>query len=234
MSQPAFAALSPLPFELIFSDGEPLESDWHVAQMELLKGLIRQVMAQSGRRDYHIGGDNFVYYSLEQAQDVIQGRPYFRGPDVYWVGGVPPRQRQGWVSWEEGGRLPDVIVELLSPSTAHIDRNEKMDLYARVFRTAEYYLCEPRGRKLEGFRLAGKKYRPMVPDDQGRLWSEQLGVSFGLWHGIREDVIEADWIRLFQRDGTLVPTEVEAAELRAGEAEAEVRRLRALLGDRSE
>lgn len=234
MSQPARSELAPLPFDLIFSDGEPLESDWHVAQMDLLKGLIRQVMAESGRRDFHIGGDNFVYYSLEQAWDVYQGRRYFRGPDVYWVGGVPPRRRPGWVSWEEGGRLPDLIVELLSPSTAHIDRNDKMDLYARVFRTSEYYLCEPGGRNLEGFRLAGDRYRPMAPDDQGRLWSEQLGVSFGIWRGVREGVIEDDWIRLFRRDGSLVPTEAEAERQRADAAEAEVRRLRSLLEDRRE
>lgn len=234
MSQPAFAALTPLPFELIFGDGEPLESDWHVAQINLLKELIRQVMAEGGRTDFHVGGDNFVYYSPEQAWDVYQGRPYFRGPDVYWVGGVPPRRRKGWVSWEEGGRLPDLIVELLSPSTAHIDRNEKMDLYARVFRTSEYYLCAPGTGKLEGYRLAGDLYRPMVPDGQGRLWSDQLGASLGLWHGIRENVIEDDWIRLFRRDGSMIPTEAEAASQRADEAEAEVRRLRSLLGERAE
>lgn len=29
MSQPAVRALAPLPFELVFDDGEPLESEWH-------------------------------------------------------------------------------------------------------------------------------------------------------------------------------------------------------------
>ena len=44
-----------------------------------------------------------------------QGRTDFvlGAPDVYWVGGVDPgRKRKAWVSWEEDGRLPDVIVEL--------------------------------------------------------------------------------------------------------------------------
>nr|WP_322505530.1 hypothetical protein [Chroococcidiopsis cubana] len=35
------------------------------------------------------------------------------------------RERQGWVVWEEDGRYPDVIVELLSPSTAKVDRGVK-------------------------------------------------------------------------------------------------------------
>lgn len=32
MSQPAFSALAPLPFDLVYDDGEPLESGWHVAE----------------------------------------------------------------------------------------------------------------------------------------------------------------------------------------------------------
>jgi len=230
MSQPAVAALAPLPFELVFSDGEPLDSEWHSLQFPFLRHLIRQAMAEQGRSDFYAGGDMFVYYSLEQARDVAEGRPYFRGPDVFWVGGVaePGRHRKGWVSWEEGGSLPEVIVELLSPSTARIDRGVKKDLYARVFRTPEYFLCEPNTWKLEGFRLAGQAYRPMVPDLAGRLWSERLGVSLGLWHGVVENR-EDYWFRLFRPDGSLVPAKDEAEHQRA-EAEhqrAEVERERA-------
>jgi hypothetical protein len=132
------------------------------------------------------------------------------------------------VSWEEDGRLPDVIVELLSPSTAQIDRNEKKDLYSRVWRTCEYFLYEPDTLKLEGFRLAGGAYLPIAPDGQGRLWSEQLGVSLGLWHGLYEGN-EYDWVRLFRPDGSLVPDAVEAANQRAEAADqrAEVERQRA-------
>ncbi len=149
MSQPAYA-LAPLPFELVFSDGEPLESEWHTYQFPLLRDLIGQAMAEQKRSDFYAGGDMFVYYSYQQAEDVVKGRQYFRGPDVFWVGGVEPGNRQGWVSWEEGGRLPDVIVELLSPSTAHIDRKDKRKLYAEVFRTAEYYLYDPETREARG------------------------------------------------------------------------------------
>jgi Uma2 family endonuclease len=260
MSQPAVAALAPLPFELVVSDGEPLESEWHSVQFPYLRDLIRHAMVEQGRSDFYVGGDMFVYYSVEQARDVARGRPYFRGPDVFWVNGaVPGRKRKAWVSWEEGGLLPHVIVELLSPSTAKIDRNEKKDLYARVFRTPEYFLYEPDTGKLEGFRLVRGSYRPMRLDAQGRLWSEQLGFSLGLWQGVvggRED----SWVRLFRSDGSLVPTEAEAereqveaerrradgerqrAETereradgereRANAAEAELARLRALLAER--
>ena len=125
------------------------------------------------------------------------------------MGGVDPdRERKVWIAWEEGGRLPDVIVELLSPSTAKKDRTEKRDLYARVFRTAEYFLCDPETGTLEGLRLAGRFYQSIQPDENGRLWSEQLGVFLGTWHGV-VDGRKGDWVRLFRPDGSLVPTPEE-------------------------
>jgi hypothetical protein len=210
-----------------------------------------------------------VYYSVEQAREVAEeeakglSKRAFRGPDVFWVGGVDPdRERKIWIAWEEGGRLPDVIFEMLSPSTAKKDRTEKRDLYARVFRTAEYFMYEPETGKLEGLRLAGRFYQPIQPDENGRLWSEQLGAFVGLWHGVVEGEL-GDWVRLFRPDGTLLPTPEEKAEaererakeerqraeaerlraeaesqraeaerLRADGAEAEIARLRALLEER--
>ncbi len=233
MSQPALASL---PFELVYSDGEPLETNWHRIQMNLLIDLIYQVMTERGRTDFFAGGDMFVYYSYEQARDVASGRPYFRGPDVFYVAGVEiRRERKAWVAWEEGGRLPDVIVELLSPSTAKIDRTVKKDLYARTFRTPEYFLYEPSSMKLEGFRLAGDIYRPLTPNAQGRLWSDQLELEIGLWHG-EQTGEESTWVRLFHPDGRLVPTPAERADAerqRADAAEAELKHLRALLDGRA-
>jgi Uma2 family endonuclease len=243
MSQPAVSALAPLPFELVYSDGEPLETEWHARQLPFLWHLIHQAMVEQGRRNFYVGGDMFVYYSVQQAWDVHQGKKYFRGPDVFWVDGAEPdRERKCWVAWEEEGRLPDVIVEMLSESTAEIDRKDKKELYSKVWGTREYFLYDPDTKVLEGYRLVGRTYRPLALDRQGRLWSEQLGASIGLWHGVY-DARERDWVRLFRPDGTLVPTEGEAERLqkeaerqradaerqRADAAEAEVARLRALL-----
>src|SRR5262249_43108876 len=95
-------------------------------------------------------------------------------------------------------------------------------LYARVFRTPEYFLQDPDQVKLEGFRLIGGTYQSIVPNAHGRLWSERLGVELGLWRGIyrRE---ENTWVRLFDRDGRLVPTADERAEAERQRAEAERR-----------
>jgi Uma2 family endonuclease len=237
MSQPA-VALAPLPFELVLDDGEPLESDWHAMQFPLLRELIHRAMVEQGRTDF-----------FEQARDVAEEetkgleKRAFRGPDVFWVGGLPDpeRNRQVWIAWEEGGRLPDVIIELLSPSTAKKDRTEKRDLYARVFGSAEYFMHDPDRRRFEGLCLSGRTYQPIPPDEKGHVWSEQLGVSFGLWHGVILGR-RYDWVRLFRPDGSLIPTPEERAEAerqraeaerrRAEAAEAELSRLRTLLEER--
>jgi hypothetical protein len=67
MSQPAVAALAPLPFELVLDDGEPLETEWHTLEYPLLRKLIRVAMAEQGRTDFYTGGNMFVYYSVQQA-----------------------------------------------------------------------------------------------------------------------------------------------------------------------
>jgi Uma2 family endonuclease len=243
MSQPAVAALAPLPFELVLEDGRPLDSNWHRIQMSLFIHLTRQAMAERGRTDFFVGANMFVYYSYEQARDIAAdpvGSKQFRGPDIFFVGDVPRRQgRQVWVVWEEGGRYPDLIIELLSPSTMKEDRTVKKELYARTFRTAEYYLYRIETQKLEGFRLAGGEYQPRTPEASGRFWSEKMGLDLGLWQGRIEDE-DATWIRLFDRDGRMIPTGDERAEAehqraeaerqRAEAAEAEIARLRARLG----
>jgi Uma2 family endonuclease len=224
MGQPAVSALAPLPFELVYEDGEPLETYWHDLEHNLLRTLIRQIMVEQGRNDFFVGANMFVYYSVPQAQEVANEvrkgleKRAFRGPDVFWVGNAKNRKRKCWIAWEEDGRLPDLIVELLSPSTADNDRKEKKDLYAQVFRTAEYFLYDPETKQLEGFRLVDRSYRSIPPDEKGRLWSGQLGGFLGLWHGIYQGT-EDDWVRLFRPDGTLVPTEGEAGRQRAEAAD---------------
>lgn len=232
MSQPAFSALAPLPFEIIYEDGEPLESDWHVRQGAVLAEAIRRLMTARQRTDYYVGVNLGVYYSLEQArqvsEEVAKGLPAkaFRAPDLFWVGGVDNHSRDAWLAWEEGGRLPDLIVELLSRKTARQDRTVKKDLYRRVFGTGEYFLIDPATNRLEGFDLVDGVYRSKAPTIQGRLWCHQLDVYLGFWRGTWQGM-ESDLVRLFDREGNLWPTAEEEAE----SARQEIARLRARLGE---
>jgi Uma2 family endonuclease len=245
MSQSAITILAPLPFELVYDDGEPFAADWHSHQLPLLAHLLRQTMLEHGRTDFWVAAHVFLYYSVEQAREVAEEeekglpRRAYRGPDVFWVAGVDPkRNRMCWIAWEEDGRLPNVVFEMFSTYFPTKSLAEKQDLHASVLRTPEYFVYEPDTRILEGLRLTGQLYEPIQPDEHGRLWSEELGVSVGLWHGVVEGR-RRDWVRLFRPDGTLVPTQFEAARLRAeaarqraDEAKAELARLRALLAER--
>jgi len=217
------APVPPLPrIKLLEGDGEPLESDWHVVQIHLLDELVRQLFA--GRTDFFCGGNMFIYYSLKQARSVKRGRPLYKGPDFFVVKEVDgTKPRKYWVVWEEDGRYPDVIVELVSPTTAHKDKVENLRLYERVFRVREYFWYDVEVGELAGFRLGEKGYVPIEADERGWLWSEELGVWLGVWEGVYQGR-RYRWLRLYDVEGRLVPTQAERAELERQRAEAERRR----------
>ncbi|NEP02535.1 MAG: hypothetical protein F6K58_28585 [Symploca sp. SIO2E9] len=205
------------PTDLIFDDGEPLESNRHRIAMNV---LIRSILqALEGRSDYFTGGNMFVYYSREQKMNRD-----FRGPDFFVVLGIEGnRDRQGWVVWEEEGRYPDVIVELLSPSTATVDFGEKKALYEKVFRTPDYFVFDPfNPDSLQGWHLLlGKGYQELKPNERGWLWSESLQLWLGTWEGaITREPVEGSchWLRFYKTDRTLVPLPEEAAEQKAEQA----------------
>lgn len=202
------------PTDLIFDDGEPFESNRHRIAMNALIRSLQQ--AWSDRNDFFTGGNMFVYYSSAQIRD-----RNLRGPDFFAVlnidGSYP---RQGWVVWEEGGRYPDVIVELMSPSTADTDTGLKKDIYERVFRTPDYFVYNPFNRNsLQGWHLdLASGYQPLVPNEQGWLWCQTLGLWLGTWEGTidRETAV---WLRFYDPEGNLVLLPEEAAQLLAQQAE---------------
>jgi Uma2 family endonuclease len=222
------------PANLPETDGEPLESNWHRDAMVLLIELIRFLF--QGRTDFFVGGNMFIYYSWDQ----VRNRDY-KGPDVFLVKGVDGgRNRPFWAVWQEKGRYPNLIIELLSPTTADVDRTTKKDLYAQTFRTPEYYLYDPETEHLEGWRLNGQlSYQPIVANERGWLWSEQLGVWLGTWRGRFQADYDAVWLRFFTTAGELVPLFAEREAVaareekeRADKAEADLARLKAFLAEK--
>ncbi|MBI4860525.1 MAG: Uma2 family endonuclease [Candidatus Riflebacteria bacterium] len=206
--------------ELPYDDGEPMDSPWHRAQMEL---LIQSTHVHWGdRSDYYTGGNMFVYFSFDQ----VRTHDY-RGPDYFTAVGVDgTKERKAWVVWEEGGRYPDIIIELLSPSTRSDDLGTKKSLYERVFRTIEYFCYDPESRDLSGWRLLRGRYEAIEPGGGGRMGSDVLGASLGLWEGTF-DRISGAWLRLWDHKGRLVSLDSERAEAEHARAEAEHERAEA-------
>ncbi|MBW4467190.1 MAG: Uma2 family endonuclease [Pegethrix bostrychoides GSE-TBD4-15B] len=197
--QQAVEAILAFPPADLWSDEPPLESDRHRDQIDLLIRLIRWAFCE--RQDVYVAGNLTVYYSPNQKKSED-----FRGPDVFVVLGTENRPRRSWTVWHENGKYPNLIVELLSDSTASIDRGEKKELYQSVWRVPEYFWFDPVTLEFQGFQLLRGQYEPIQPRPQGWLWSDELGLFLG---------IHDQKLRLFTPGGSLVPLPEEDAMQRA-------------------
>ncbi len=157
----------------LWSDEPPLESDLHREQIDLLIRLLK--WRWRDRPDFYATGNLTVYYSPTQSKSED-----FRGPDFFVVLGTEKRDRKSWVVWQEGGRYPNAIVELLSDSTAAIDRGLKKQIYQDTFRTPDYFWFHPDTLEFRGFHLLDGRYEELTPTSQGWLWSQQLDLYLGV------------------------------------------------------
>ena len=105
----------------LLSDEPEMETSLHYMQLLLLVTSLEWLWRD--HNDYFIGANLTIYFSRQQ----LRNRD-FRGPDFFLVKDTEKRPRNSWVVWEEDGRYPDLIIELLSESTANIDRNLKKSI----------------------------------------------------------------------------------------------------------
>lgn len=138
------------------SDGQPMgETDLHKYWIVRLYDLL-----QTHYKDQHVyvGSDLLVYYE--------EGNPKkFVVPDVFIVFDSDPGPRRTFKIWEEC-RVPSVVFEVSSRSTADKDLVDKPKLYARLG-IQEYFLFDPEADylnpALQGFRLHDGQMVPMEP-----------------------------------------------------------------------
>jgi Uma2 family endonuclease len=204
--------------QLPCSDGVPMETQRHKMQMDLLLETLYPWLA--ARDNGYIGGNMFVYYSSSQLKNQD-----FKGPDFFAVLDVPKAERKSWVLWEEG-KSPDVVIELLSKSTAEQDKNGKKLVYQDQMRVPEYFWCDPFDpADWRGFRLVGGVYQDMELDVDNRYISEKLGLALVRWSGDYNDV-EAVWLRWETLAGVLMPTKSELLQQAQGQADRLAAKLR--------
>jgi Uma2 family endonuclease len=188
----------------LWSDEPPLESDLHRDQIDL---LIRLLKGRWGDQPQgYVSGNLTIYFSPDQKKSED-----FRGPDFFVVLGATAQDRRSWVVWQEGGQYPHVIVELLSNSTAGVDRGFKKELYQNTWRVPEYFWFHPDTLEFEGFRLVNSIYEPIAQTAEGWRWSQQLQLYLG---------ISDRKLRFFTPESELVPIPELAAQQRAEQAEA--------------
>ncbi len=189
------AALMPDASRLLSEEPE-MESSLHHEQSVILEKSLERWWKD--RNDFFIGVNLSIYFSRAQLKTHD-----FRGPDIFIVLNTERRPRTSWVVWEEGGKYPDVIIELLSDSTAEIDRKIKKEIYQERFRTSEYFWFSVDTLEFAGWHLPHEGYVKIEPDEHGWLWSDKLGLYIG---------VAGDRLRYFTADGALVPTPEEGEE----------------------
>lgn len=86
--------------------------------------------------------------------DVVLSQTDVVQPDVVFVAAA----RRAIVGDAAIHGAPDLVVEVLSPSTLRLDRQRKLDLYARAG-IPEYWIADPDGRQVEIYRLVEGSYR---------------------------------------------------------------------------
>jgi len=180
----------------LYSDEPPLETELHLRQIILLFRCLEWLWRD--RTDFYVAGNLTIYYTPRQRKSKD-----FRGPDFFVVLGTERKTRRSWVVWEEDGKYPNVIVEILSPKTADTDKDFKKQLYQNTFRTPDYFWFDPDTLEFAGFHLVDGQYQPLEPNSQEHLWSQQLGLYLGIHH---------NQLRFFTSTGQLVPTPEEVAE----------------------
>jgi Uma2 family endonuclease len=185
-----------------------------------------------------VGADMFLYYEEGVTSSVV-------APDVFVVTRTHKRHRRNiFQTWVEG-RVPDLVLEIMSSTSVRRDTVTKYELY-RELGVREYWIYDPTEEgylepRLRGYMLADGEYRPIeVREVDGR----HIGVSEVLGLELHAD---AEWFRFFNPiSGEYLPDSderkraQEAAEARAEQdraareeaearlaaMEAELRRLR--------
>jgi Uma2 family endonuclease len=203
-------------------DGEPMaETGIHVRTIQLLHQALEDFFRD--RPDVFIAADMFWYWE--------EGNPDAKvAPDVMVVPGVGNRDRRSYFSWEENGAVPAVVFEMASQNTWREDLGVKFWRYEELG-VQEYYLFDPEGLYLvpvlQGFRLNRSAYRRLLTSDD--VLESELGFKLRA---------EGQMLRLIDtRTGQPIPTRAEAVERekqRADALQAEVDRLRAMLGQQGQ
>ena len=178
--------------------------------------------------------DLFLHYRKGDKKAIL-------APDLFVTLRLPPvEDRPSYKLWEEP--VPDLVVEMLSDSTAAKDACLRRDTY-QCLGVCEYWLFDPSGFKLAtplvGYRLRAKRYQPIEADAAGRRRSKVLGLHLHVHAGeLRfRDPATGEDLRTYReatRERAAEKNRADAAEAGLAAAQRELARLRLRLGDLGE
>lgn len=109
-------------------------------------------------------------------------------------------------------------MEILSSSTAAVDKGLKKQVYQDTFRTPDYFWFAAVTMEFQGFHLVDGKYQEIQTTTDGRFWGQQLKLYLGVYEGK---------LRFFTTENQLILSSEDLAEqerLRAAQAEERAER----------
>lgn len=134
--------------------------------VQLLDGyVIRLINSEvSSLSHQDVVGNIFVLFKLKARE--LGGKAYVAPVDVYFdefnipqpdVMWLAPDTRCQMIGDERLSGAPDLIAEVLSPTTAHVDRKKKFRLYEK-YGVREYWLIEPRDQLVEVWQHQERRF----------------------------------------------------------------------------
>jgi Uma2 family endonuclease len=177
------------------------------------------------RQDVYVSGNLFIYYEQGNTSANV-------APDTFVVFGADNHNRGSYKVWEEGGKLPEFVLEITSENTANRDKRDKPALYQKLG-IKEYFQYDPIGKYLKSKPLQGKRLSQgeyveidssTLPDGTLSLFSETLNLELRLYpdKGLRfYDRISNELLRSYEEleQARLMAKEVAQQERQAKLAE---------------
>jgi len=101
----------------------------------------------------------------------------------------------------------------------------KWEVYERILRVPYYVVFSRYTNKVHFFKLEGGSYQQQsFNPEQPRIWIPEIELGLGLWQG-EYNGITRQWLRWYDASGNWIPTDTEAAEARAEQAESQLRQV---------
>ena len=182
--------------------------------------------------DYAIGQDCGIYW--RETDPPEQGA---EAPDWFYVPGVPPlldgKIRRSYVLWREF-ISPLIVLEFASGSgkeerdttslweSGNIEKTKpgKFWVYEQIIRVPYYGIYEIKRGRLQVYNLVSGVYRLLEPNERGHYPIGKMSIELGLWQGNYQNQNQL-WLRWWDKNGNLLLTGSERAELEKGRAERE-------------
>jgi Uma2 family endonuclease len=216
------------------TDGLPLENSIEQIQNLLLTSSLRPILDElHPDEQYFIGHDVGIYYDPKNPK-----LSHCRAPDWFYVPNTSPFEpndgtpRRSFVTWQEQGKLPYLIIEQVSKQEGKAERNRKpggkMWVYETILKTPYYAIFDGFDKeagegKLEVYRLEKDQYVVEQPDANGRFLIPAFNVLLGMEDGPYHKRLRP-WLRFYDLQGNLLLSGDEQAIVQANKRrEAEER-----------